>query len=206
MRKTPRVNQRGDTLVEVLIAITVLGLVVVGVLAMMNRSLTSMRNSAERTAVRAEINSQTELLHYLRATNVNNQWDKIRRLAYGPEQIANASTSCRITTSTSAENSRGSFFIDATDLNNIVVQDRLRPTIEEGEFPRGKNLSSRATVGMDDDDSRISKGIWIDAVFYPASPTNPVPYFDFYIKACWAPLGGRASSESITIVRIYDTR
>ena len=205
MRKIRKVNQRGDTLIEVLIAITVMGIVVVGVMAMMNRTLVSMRNSAERTAVRAEINSQTELLHYLHATNHDGGWDKIRRLAH--DNVNHARTSCRITTSTSADDSQGSFFIDSSDLNNIIVQDRLGYTMiyaGGGNIPRGVNLSGRATVGMESD--RTTTGIWIDAVFHPISGTNPRPYFDFYIKACWTPLGGRVNSESVTIVRIYDTR
>jgi hypothetical protein len=76
-------------------------------------------------------------------------------------------------------------------------------------IPSGKSLDSRATTptGEGATGTTVSTGIWIDAIYVPrdvATGNNAVAYFDFYIKACWTPLGGLPDSRTLTIVRIYD--
>ena len=58
-------NQRGDTLVEVAIAMAVLGLVLAATMTIINRSLLSVMNAVERTGARGEVNSQVEMLRYV---------------------------------------------------------------------------------------------------------------------------------------------
>jgi len=69
-------NQRGDTLVEVLMAIVVLAMVIVGAITVMSRGLKASQLAVERTQVRLEVNSQLEMLRYLRdgyASDPNSQ-------------------------------------------------------------------------------------------------------------------------------------
>jgi prepilin-type N-terminal cleavage/methylation domain-containing protein len=186
-------NQRGDTLVEVLIAITVLGVVVAGCMAIMNRSLVSILNSAERTAVRSEVNSQTELLHYARAKNPA-MWENIKKLAFvnNATNIVTANDQCKLTEGSSLSTSKAGSFYITNEADLPTLKNDLKANTH------GKNLTARATTG---------KGIWIDAIYYPAvSGDNNVPYFDFFIKACWTPLGNFPDSQTLTIVRIYDNR
>src|SRR3954471_3623107 len=58
--------QRGDTLVEVLMAIVVLSMVIVGAITLMARGLSAVQVAVEHTQVRLGMAGQTELLHYLR--------------------------------------------------------------------------------------------------------------------------------------------
>lgn len=75
-------NQSGDTLVEVAIAIAMMGLVVTTVFMVTNRSLATIMDAAERTAVRASINSQLELIEYLRDRKPSSdEWKKVMDLA-----------------------------------------------------------------------------------------------------------------------------
>ena len=63
--KTTRPSQCGDTLVEVTIAMAVLGLVLAATMTIINRSLLSVMNAVERTSARGEVNSQVEMLRYV---------------------------------------------------------------------------------------------------------------------------------------------
>jgi len=190
-------SQRGDTLVEVLIAITVLGIIVVGAMAIMNRSLVSIINSTERTAVRADVNSQTEMLNYVRAKNAD-MWGQIKSLAFSSDKVASANTQCKLNpNSNSSTSTAGSFYLSAdSNASSVSLKTGLVDNTTAGAQKNGKNLAGRAVPGT---------GIWIDAVYYPVvTGSNNVPYFDFYIKACWTPLGNNPDSQTITIVRIYD--
>jgi prepilin-type N-terminal cleavage/methylation domain-containing protein len=184
--------QRGDTLIEVLIAITVLGIVVAGVMAVMNRSLVGILNSAERTASRADINSETDLINYV-YNNDKTIWGKIMDVAYPGNSDGSApdvaKDICKINTSTP-----GSFYLKPVydtsgGVSGVTFRDNLTAT-------NGANQTQRAIIG---------KGLWVDAVSYPKTATNIRPYVDFYIKACWVPLGGSSvNSQSVTITRIYN--
>ncbi len=57
--------ERGDTLVEVTVAMAVLGLMLAASLAVINRGLMGVSNAVERTSVRASLSSQAELLRYV---------------------------------------------------------------------------------------------------------------------------------------------
>ncbi|MCL2280988.1 prepilin-type N-terminal cleavage/methylation domain-containing protein [Candidatus Saccharibacteria bacterium] len=196
-------HQRGDTLVEVLIAITVLGIIVGGVMATMNRSMISILNSAERTATRADINTQTDLLNYVYRNDKTN-WAMIMNLAYDGNVVdgsapTEATNRCQLNPGGDASSAvPGSFYLEPNieidnSVSGITVIDNL---IEE---INGTNRIQRAVTGQ---------GVWIDAVYYKQDmKTNQQPYIDFYIKACWTPLGSTAAnvdSQSTTVVRIYD--
>ncbi len=77
-----RRNQSGDTLIEVAIAMAMLGLVVLTVFMVANRSLASIMDTTERTAVRASINSQLDLIEYLRDRKPDTkEWKRIMDMA-----------------------------------------------------------------------------------------------------------------------------
>jgi prepilin-type N-terminal cleavage/methylation domain-containing protein len=200
MKKT----QRGDTLIEVLIAITVLGIIVAGVLATMNRSLVSILNSAERTASRTDINTQIDLLNYI-YRNDRTTWSNILNITHAGnisngDAPNNAKEVCKLNEKSNYGTKKpGSFYIEPeydTDgsIKNVRLQDNLTNSNKNGI-----NEEQRA---------RIGQGIWIDAVYYRQGPSNQRSYIDFYIKACWVPFGGGtspgANTRSMTTTRIYD--
>jgi prepilin-type N-terminal cleavage/methylation domain-containing protein len=208
-------NQRGDTLIEVLIAITVLGIIVAGVMATMNHSLVSILNSAERTATRTDINTETDLLNYVH-NNDKETWERILSVAYigttsggKPDAPAeNIRKNCTLNeNSEAASNKPGSFYLQpmfdsSGSVEKVVFRDKLT---EAGD---GKNEFQRATIGDGNNTTQSSQGIWIDAVYFKQGATVHKPYVDFYIKACWVPFGGgtspNANTQSITITRIHD--
>lgn len=67
------VAERGDTLVEVAIAMAVLGAVALLTFTTMNSSLLSIMDSTQRTSVQQKVNSQIEMINYIRS-NDPGQW------------------------------------------------------------------------------------------------------------------------------------
>ena len=171
--------ERGDTLVEVMLAIAVLGVAVVGTMTIMNKSTLQMMDTLERTAVRTSINSQAELLNYVRDNAKGSSsavWATIKTRAEA------SGSSCQYNSSTSFYLSRSDTSLDTVTLTTI------------NSNASAKNTTGKAVVGT---------GIWIDAV-RSTGGTSTIPYIDFYIKACWTRLANSADSRSATIVRLYD--
>ena len=175
--------ERGDTLVEVLLAITILSIVAIGSMVVMNRGNALVQGALERTAIRAEINSQSEMLHYVRDHNPA-LWRNIKGRTVSE---SNAKNSCLATNGKS-------FYLNFNDLRNSsappTAPSRLA-TNPDGSLITRSN--GRAEAG---------NGLWIDVL---SNTSNP-KYIDFYIKACWTPIGSASGpqSNSLTIVRIYD--
>src|SRR5687767_10750024 len=64
MRLTRRA-ERGDTIIEVLFAVTVFAMVAVGSLSIMNQGTGSAQRSLEVTLVRAQIDAQAEAIRFI---------------------------------------------------------------------------------------------------------------------------------------------
>ena len=174
--------EKGDSLVEVLLAISVLTLVAVGSMAVMNRGNALVQNALMRTSVRAQVNSETEMLYYVRDNN-STLWNDIKTNRVVSEDAA--VKSC-------AGTPGKSFYLDFANVATATT------AATSAAAALGATQSTNITPG---------DGLWIDAVYYPVvAGQNAVPYFDFYIKACWVPLGTASGnqSQSLTIERIYD--
>ena len=59
------VRQRGDTLIEVLFAVSIFSAIVVGTIIIMNQGISSAQNALEINLVRNQIDTQAELLRHL---------------------------------------------------------------------------------------------------------------------------------------------
>ena len=68
-----KLKQRGDTIVEVLIATAVVSLVLTGAMAISNSSLKQIRGAQERSEAQAYAQSTVELLDGYRGPILNNQ-------------------------------------------------------------------------------------------------------------------------------------
>lgn len=59
-------HKRGDTLIEVMFAVGLFGLVAIGAISLMNQGLSSAQSTLETTMARQEIDAQAETLRFLR--------------------------------------------------------------------------------------------------------------------------------------------
>ncbi len=189
-RPPGRAVQRGDTLVEVLLAVTILSVVIVSAIMMMNRGLQTAQSALERSQVRAWVTSQAELLQYARDSYVAsppssrgsypaNLWSQV--LSY--------------------QGSAGSDQCDSIGSKPFYLSRDL-------SAPPDKQVQIKSFNPMTDTkpDSIASpgNGMWIEAV---AGTSTSVGFTDFYIRACWSSVGSSGPrQESKTIVRLYNAQ
>lgn len=77
-----RQNQRGDTLVEVLLSTVILSIVLAGAISLSNRATRTNQNAFEKTEVSNQMREQAELMQYLEASKATD-WTEIVSYAGG---------------------------------------------------------------------------------------------------------------------------
>lgn len=186
-------NERGDTLIEVLLATTVLAIVVVGTISVMNRGIALTYNALEYSQVRAMLNEQTEILQYFRDMHLR---DRPGASLNGADKAAadkwkdatdgiRVKTTATLTGPTDCNISSGTHYFQAmtaTDTYEYLPYTGSSPAIADG-MPEPGN------------------GIWIETVY---NGSSPVKYLDAYVKACWRSSADNSVQTISTTVRLYD--
>jgi type II secretory pathway pseudopilin PulG len=205
--------QRGDTIIEVLFAVTVFSLVAVGGLSIMNQGITTSQRSLEITLVRQEIDSQAEALRFLNDSYV---------ASYQPNSSYSSNTPAGQWTLMLA-----SIIASGTHQATAFGASNVCPVPPNGSFiintrtaqfvppPADKLHQAQTYAKVDyetsDDNAAVmsARGIWIEAIRSGTSPdsnqTN-AGYIDFHIMACWSSPGQSVPVTIGTIVRLYEPR
>lgn len=207
---------RGDTLIEVLFAVTVFSLVAVGALSVMNQGTTLSSRSLETTLVRQAIDGQAETLRFLHDAYVasyqpNQTYDASQPATTPFQQWQAMLASVKQTGAQSASDfgsvgtacptpPTGSFIFDTRNVRFISPsQDVLRSADTYARLDY--DASSKLTA---------AEGLWIEAIRSKTNTTDPaqanVGYIDFHIRACWYGSGQATPQTLGTIVRLYDPR
>lgn len=210
-------KQRGDTIVEVLLAITVFSLIAVGGLAIMNQGTAMAQRSLEIGLVRDQMDSQADALRYLHdaylmnfseteASPTTTLWqDAILKHAVSEAQDFDAIggvATCNIPTSGTA----------ATSLPYGVTSDGLPFALDIQKLDPDTGNPSMTSIQAADTYAQIrypspqAQGIWIQPVYSPPSGSTTVGYIDFHIRACWLTPGQAAPMTLGTIVRLYEPK
>lgn len=183
--------ERGDTLVEVTVAMAVLGLMLAASLAVINRGLMGVSNAVERTSVRASLSSQAELLRYVFDDPVTNEvtYKKIlkRKLSNNLGQKG-----CEI------GNGSG-FYLSVGSSISPVEMHELNPA---GTTDLANNVYGQPEAAGDNKGNSL--GIWIEGDKHDGQ--NGMPgYIDFYVRACWTPHAAQqpGSGRMESNVRVY---
>ncbi len=183
-------NQRGDTLVEVLVAIVVLGMVIVGAITIMTRGLAAGQQALEHSQVRQSVASQIQMLQILRdqyaanPASVNGSvWASI--VSTSNEQPIDYTNDCTVTSAKSAS----AFYLQNTGTQ--IQQTLFDPTL--------KPVAA----------AQPGQGLWIETIRShedPSSPSNSIRpgYIDFVVRACWQGVGSAVQEQTVTGTRLYD--
>lgn len=210
-------NQSGDTLIEVAISIAMLGLVVTTVFMAANRSLATIMDATERTAVRASVNSQLDMIEYLRDHDQDGEWKKIVEQAniadpkkLSKEDLAsiyNDDCAMRIESKTGS-----SIWLEynpnpGAGSNKFVEVHKFKdPSVGikelwESTHP-GITSYSDSKLSLDKKDTQIGivprpgYGIWVDIVRSSANSGEvDGRYIEAIVRSCWSPLGSRVAGE-----------
>lgn len=188
--------ERGDTLVEVTVAMAVLGLMLAASLAVINRGLMGVSNAVERTSVRASLSSQAELLRYVFDDPVTNKVTYENILKRTNPNASLGKNGCEIGNNSgfylSVNNKTGTPPVEMHELNKADTADLTN------------NVYGQPEAGEVGNNSGVSRGIWIEGDKHDAQGDMP-GYIDFYVRACWTPHAAQqpGSGRMESNVRVY---
>ena len=188
--------ERGDTLVEVTVAMAVLGLMLAASLAVINRGLMGVSNAVERTSVRASLSSQAELLRYVFDDPVTNK--EAYKAILGRTKPNNnlGQNGCEI--------GNGGFYLSVGGGTSPVEIHKLNPagTTELANNVYGQPEAAGDKSGNGNDNSL---GIWIEGDKHDGQKDGMPGYIDFYVRACWTPHAAQqpGSGRMESNVRVY---
>lgn len=191
-------SARGDTIIEVLLAVTVFSLVAVTAIVVMNHGTSSAQRSLEVTQVKQQIDAQAEALRAAHQEDLASRsqtgkpsadWAGIAAL---PDQgtIDVSGTTCPADFS-------NAFILNARTAT--LYNDTRIQTMDNASAPPYSKIVYQ-DKGMSNVISGVY-GIWIekstDANFSPKA-------YDFRIRACWYGAGLAVPMQLETTVRLYD--
>lgn len=186
---------RGDTLVEVLLGVTIFSLVAVIALETMNRGMAIAQYSLETTLVRQQVDAQAEMLRYAHDMK-NDTWRKL---------VDNNSVSV-----SAVNDNEGNLGVEkcpddfSTKEFALAATPSLASKISILNNPG--DYKAAETYARVDSDTKKTYGISVRLV-KPSTATGSRDSnkYDAYIKACWMPVGSKMPATIGTIVRLYDS-
>lgn len=199
-------RQRGDTLIEVLFATTVLSMVIVTSLMLMNQGTSAAVRSLQITLVRQEIDSQAEALRFL-----NSSYISAYHSGYAPNLVDGINTPDeeyhKIMTAIKA---RGATSVSAFGGGSAACQNAPDGSFilntQSGVYIPKTAVSMKPAEAFSQvvysASAPVAQGIWVEAV--RSAPSGGSSYTDFHIRACWSAVGTEYPMNLGTIVRLYE--
>lgn len=194
----------GDTIIEVLLAVTIFSFLAGITLMLMNQSVNAAQRATEITLVRQQIDGQADMLRALHEiaakSNAPNttRWADIAKMA---DEASGSATSinnglCPDQAVSSRHLRSKSFALDPDHSLNIIdseANDRYKPAgVEAGTPPYAKVQDGTAY------------GIWIEPSTEGVGDENKVGTYVFRIRTCWDSPGINTPMQIETVVRLYD--
>lgn len=200
-------RQRGDTIIEVLFAITVFSLVAVGGLSLMNQGTAMAQRALEIGLVRQQMDAQADALRYLNSAYIEDFHDggiatTVWKAVVTDHREAQAQDFDAVNDASGCHMPSGSyhpFALDVTKLDDALNPDKtadglagllLVPTIDH----------TATYAKVETDPQPDAQGLWVEAV--QSTPNSG--FYDFHITACWTSPGQAAPLKLGTIVRLYE--
>lgn len=190
--------QRGDTIIEVLLAVTIFSLVAVGAMVIMNQGTNAAQRALEIAQVRQQIDAQAEALRaaqqaYTVASNPADPdltWNQIT----DPAPTAHFNTDASVTgcPESETEDVAGSFVMDARNATKAPI----------GWFNSINADDAPPYAKMDYDSGTRAHGLWIERTFDDGGSAPDA--YNFTIRACWYGAGLSKPLTIDTLVRLYD--
>ena len=228
-------RQSGDTIIEVILAISIFSLVAVAGLSVMNKGNASAQRSLEITLVRNQIDAQAEVLRFWNAAYVAAYVPGASIDSYGPPNLAatppepakpawnwaklsdraksggdlytaSAAGFGTIATATSCSD-------PTTGGKNVFIINPIDVSVQKlastGVDPTFFQAETYSKARLDDTGAFLgSDGLWIEAVRSNNGTESQlgIGYIDFHISACWSSVGQTAPMKLGTVVRLYEPR
>lgn len=225
--------KRGDTLIEVLIAVTIFSIAALSAVGIMNHGLNNTQAALETTMARTEIDAQAESLRFIHDSYASGKnvdafkatWQKIINLSQDPDTADFTAdiTDCSKAYEQNPDNHDSLFTQNAFVLNSRKIEESASPddvVIASATNPifTETPVNPRILYGADSesfyDDLSIEtisqvEGIWVVAVRdhhleEGEDVATSVEYFDFYIHTCWNTPGNSTATNLSTTIRLHN--
>lgn len=195
-------SERGDTLIEVLVAVVALSIVVTLAYTIMTRSFAQGQVSLERTTTQGMVAAQISILR--------------DTFARHEQAVKNGASADSTDWYTIVKSKASGGYVDVVSEVDMRTNNSLQPCIFGSErrfyFNPASSVETERTVPISFIDARIVRqatsptygdGMWIEG--YRITPAvGARPYYDFYVKACWnAAISGERQTV-LTNVRFYE--
>lgn len=186
---------RGDTIVEVLLGVTIFSMVAVITLETMNRGMAISQYALETTLVRQQVDAQAEMLRYTHDTK-SDVWKKL---------VDNNAVSV-----SSVNDNEGGLGVESCPDNFSNKEFALAATPSLGSkisiLNNPGDYKPAETYARVDSSTKKTYGIAVRLVKPSAAVgSRDSNKYDAYIKACWMPVGSKMPATIGTIVRLYDS-
>lgn len=219
-------NQRGDTLIEVLLAITIFSAAAVGAIYIMNRGISTEMQALELTQVRNQINNQAELIRHLNNLAITAsgrvtaggtgsledsaiaaQWRKMtsRSISEAPSfNSIQTLEDCQPAKIATADDEP--FFVN-TFTGDVV---ELSPTSVDTTFKAPETFAKINTPDPSAPSVQESYMLWVYSVKKDNTSEGRTAlggdFYDFHIRACWENPSDGGVQKTGTIVRLYEPK
>ena len=191
---THRYTERGDTLVEVLLAITLMSVAITATYSIMTRMFATGMVAQERSQTQALMNGQAALIRDAQRRG-DDDWTAIVDHAVDRTSLSEVSGDGCTATTYGGQNSPSTrwFYMDPAGATGVAGFKTFK----------GDNSSNSLLPSMPRKASfpRIGDGLWAETVKYT---TSGQVYYDIYIKACWDSSYSNIRQQMKTIVRLYE--
>lgn len=212
-------RERGDTLIEVLFAVSIFSAVAVGTIVIMNQGIASAQQALEINLVRNQIDTQAELLRHLNNakltslgrndTDESKEWDKAVGQGAGGSYQPSATAASYGAIAKFEDCKPGSLPVNAFFVNPATGKVIRQADVPGNAFRETQTFAQvQALPGATPPTQYISNMLWVE----PVSSTRDTStytldragYYDFHIRACWeSPGAGGGVMKLGTIVRLY---
>lgn len=209
--------RRGDTIIEVLFALSIFSLVAVLSITVMNLGIAIAEANLELNMARNEVDAQAEAIRFIQGSYLVE-----RELANKPyealwseiEKIANKNATV---IALDEINSCQDFFADNGEKGFVVNTRNIDPGDVDSTIKTGTSLLQPATLGArliySSDDAALNQdigttltraeGIIVLPIKSSDSTTNP-QFYDFHIYTCWISPQNKRPTTTGTILRLYN--
>lgn len=200
-------RQAGDTIIEVLFAVSIFSLVAVAAISIMNQGINTAQRALEITQVRQQIDAQAETLRFVHHTYImslgsaaasETEWVKnVRTQTVSPETISifGNNTDARL-----CDDIPDRAFIMNTHtgkVSDVNPRSISNPELDGSTPPPFSQVTYGENGVLESAD-----GVWVEAAANIGE--NGVGYTDFHIRACWESPGTGPVITIGTIVRLYE--
>lgn len=199
--------ERGDTIIEVMVAFAVFAMVAIGALTVMNQGTASAQDTLETTHVRQQIDNQAEMIRFLHQaylanpndTTAGGLPDKFRALV----TQAKAAKSAGVTQASefgaacvqAIPGDPAYRFVLDPNTGASLIADNVRPADHASAPPYAKVETDQTGL--------YAYGLWVEPILSNASASGEAQYIDFHVRACWNGASSAPQRTLGTIVRIY---